>query len=365
MPPNSWPATHSPILWRDPKHHIIIEHARVFANYIYRIIVVTMEATYLLEIDSSQRDVTLYPNSNTYTVSLNRPMYNVSNIKLVSGRIPLPQWTIDAFNDTFKYNLNGAGDITVTIAQQDYLTGAGLATELTTQLTAVSITASFDINTGAITFTHATLPFTLTMGSNSPAAVLGLLPNTTSSSVANNIITGSIDLGGPTSLILSLSADRRDDIKNVLYVEGGEDSVPMHYFGRIITVAYTEKRLINFNGNSDPVRNLFYKGTEGYMDKIDINFFWNNFKEVNPYDFKLRNHVLKFEITCSLDKLSLSKENDMNKRLVELPPKLELDRFNSTFRIWGNKQFMVYGGASIVLGLIVLILSSFKYRRRI
>ena len=334
-----------------------------------------MEATYLLEIDSAQRDVVLYPNSNTYAVSLNRPLYNVSNIKLVSGRIPLPQWTIDEFNDTFKCKVGAGVDTTVTLTSQDYLTGTALAAELQIQLIPVdgTFTAVYNDGTGGtnntkdITIACTTNEFTLTMGSNSPAAVLGLLPDHTTSSgtpVVKQITTAAIDLSGPTSLILSLSADNRDDIKNVLYVEGGEEK-PMHYFGRIITVAYTEKRLINFNGNSDPVRNLFYKGAEGYMDKIDINFFWNNFKEVKPYDFKLRNHVLKFEITCSLDKLSLSKENDMNKRLVELPPKLELDRFNSTFRIWGNKQFMVYGGASIVLGLIVLILSSFKYRRRI
>ena len=70
-----------------------------------------MEETYLLEIDSSQRDVALYPNSNTYSVTINRPIYNVSKIKLIAARIPLPQWTIDAHNDTFTYSLNGGGDV--------------------------------------------------------------------------------------------------------------------------------------------------------------------------------------------------------------------------------------------------------------
>ena len=319
-----------------------------------------MEETYLLEVDSSQRDLTLYPNSNNYSVTINRPIYNVSNIKLVAARIPLTQWTIDEFNDTFTYDI-GAGDVTVTLTKQDYISGAALAAELATQLTAASITAVYNTGTENITFTHGSgTPFSFTMGTNSPAAVLGLLPTTvTSSSGVGVLITKTIDLDGPTSLILSLSGDDRDDLKNELYIDGTEEK-PMHYFGRIITTQYTLKRLIDYNGNDDPVRNMFHRGSEAYIEKLDINFYWNNFKKVNPYDFKLRNHILKFEITCSLDKLSLSKENDSDKRLIELPPKMKMDRFDSPVRLWGNRNVAVYGGAGIVFVLIILILTSFK-----
>jgi hypothetical protein len=44
-----------------------------------------------LSIDSSQRDVTIYPYANNYAIILENPIYDVEEIRLVSGFIPTPQ----------------------------------------------------------------------------------------------------------------------------------------------------------------------------------------------------------------------------------------------------------------------------------
>lgn len=44
-----------------------------------------------LTIDSSQRDASVYPDSNNYVVILENPIYDVSEIRLVSAHIPTPQ----------------------------------------------------------------------------------------------------------------------------------------------------------------------------------------------------------------------------------------------------------------------------------
>jgi len=44
-----------------------------------------------LTIDSSQRDATIYPHANNYVVTLENPIYDVSEIRLVSAHIPTPQ----------------------------------------------------------------------------------------------------------------------------------------------------------------------------------------------------------------------------------------------------------------------------------
>lgn len=44
-----------------------------------------------LSIDSSQRDVSIYPHANNYVISLENPIYDVEEIRLVSGFIPTPQ----------------------------------------------------------------------------------------------------------------------------------------------------------------------------------------------------------------------------------------------------------------------------------
>ena len=329
------------------------------------------EETYLLEIDSSQRDTALYPSPNDYMITVNRPMYNINQIKLISARIPLPQLTIDDFNRKLgvNYDFGPAPQTTVvTLTKRDYLTGAALAAGLTADFlaqlpVAVVITVTYDPDTRALIFTSLSFDFSLyTDIINSAAQVLGLAPNTSTVPQTGSpwVLTGeNIDLTGPTSLILSLSGDDRDDIKNDLYMTGMEQK-PMHYFGRIITVSYTAARLIDYNGNDDPVRHNFYRGPESFIESFRVRFYCNNYEEVHPYDFRLRNHILKFEITCNLDKLAINKEYAKNEKMVALPPPLDISRFKDQYRILGDRKVMVYGGSAVVIVLLVIILTSFK-----
>ena len=317
--------------------------------------IVIMEEQYLLEVDSSQRDVVKYPNCNDYKVKINRPMYNINQVKLIAARIPLPQWTIDAYNSNVTYD-----STLVELTQRDYLTGAALASNVQQQFTALLGfvgTVAYSSNTNALTFSN-TQPMSLNFGSNSPASAWGFLPNT-SYGPSTEIVSQSIDIDGPTSLIISLNGDDRDDIKNDLYI-ANEEQVPLHYFGRIITVAYTARRLIDMNGHDDPVRHNFYRGTESYIQTLHIKFFCNNFQEVHPYDFKLRNHILKFEITCNLDKFSLTKDDHAVPKLQDLPPPLDIGRFNDQYGWLGNKDVMIYGGSTVIIVIIVLILRTFR-----
>tara|TARA_R110002074_G_scaffold62721_1_gene150734 strand:+ start:1533 stop:2519 length:987 start_codon:yes stop_codon:yes gene_type:complete len=325
------------------------------------------EEQYLLEVDSSQRDTAKYPNPNDYIVTVNRPMYSINQIRLIAARIPLSQWTIDAFNNKITV-WDGATNTVVSLTTQDYLTGAALAAQLTLDFLAAGltlvITVTFNVNTGALTFS-GTAAFSLITGANSAAQVLGLLPNATTVAVGGPpfiIVGDSIDIDGPTSLILSLNGDERDDIKNDLYVTGVTQK-PMHYFGRIITTQYTSKRLIDYNGHDDPVRHNFYRGAEDFIETFHVRFYCNNFDEVHPYDFKLRNHILKFEILCTLDKLVINSEYAKNKKMVALPPPLDIGRFGDQYRILGDRKIMVYGGSIVVVVLLVIILTSFKQRR--
>jgi hypothetical protein len=332
------------------------------------------EETYLLEIDSSQRDTVLYPNANDYMITVNRPMYNINQIKLISARIPLPQLTIDDFNNKITVK-EGVITTVVTLTKRDYLTGAALAAQLTLDFANAPapgltnpMTVTYDPDTHALIFSNAG-NFNLNTGTNSAAQVLGLLPNATipaqlspispAPPLPYTITSENIDLSGPTSLILSLSGDERDDIKNDLYMTGLEEK-PLHYFGRIITVSYTASRLIDYNGNDDPVRHNFYRGAESFIESFRVRFFCNNYEEVHPYDFRLRNHILKFEIICNLDKLAINKEFAKNEKMVALPPPLDISRFKDQYRILGDRKVMVYGGSAVVIVLLVIILTSFK-----
>ena len=58
-------------------------------------------SVYTLDIDSSERDPTIYPDPNDYVIELRNPIYNVKKISLVSARIHASQLLINDRNNTF------------------------------------------------------------------------------------------------------------------------------------------------------------------------------------------------------------------------------------------------------------------------
>ena len=83
-----------------------------------------------LTIDSSQRDPVKYTNPSDYIVSLESPIYDISQIKLVSARIPTPQLLICENNNSFQFKAThqGGSETTLgtTISVGNY-TGTGVA----------------------------------------------------------------------------------------------------------------------------------------------------------------------------------------------------------------------------------------------
>lgn len=464
---------------------------------------------YLIEVDSGERNIQIYPNSNSYQVNLSRPLYNVSSIKLVAARIPLTQYTIDSHNN--KMFIDGTE---YTLTPNNYATGAELAVGITDDLILSNVIAQFNESQNKLVFSN-TSAFSMEFKSQSPASVLGFVPRM----YAGTEVTapGTIDIDGPTSIILALSSVNDDSFynevfldkneetlskgyvsmqtstgyaiyiissgtsntvgsyytlnsSNVLYIsssspftngdnvkctfsltntqtpivtyydfdDGSTDPIgigsgdfrvnnatqdqateiyfnftdqdglapnlrdvntrkndtPIHYYGRILTTDYTAtaaaggtpslatiggsnvlvsgtagfgaglgKSIIDFNGHDDPVRHNFYTGNVNYISNLKIDFYLNNFNELVPYDFKLRNHILKFEITCSLDKLIITKENENVKKMIELPPKIDLERFRDPWRPLGDKRVLMYGGAVVLFIIVLILISSTKHVR--
>ena len=144
-------------------------------------------------IDSSQRDTVAYPDANNYVVELENNIYNVTEIKLISARVPTPMTT----------------------------------------------------------------------------------PR-------------------PNSIILRLSTGS-DDFNQTIFT-----STP-HYTGHIL-LDDTDK--ITFNGTDDPLIYRFHSGPQKTMKDLHIEFLYLNAGELTRYTFGVGDdHVLKFEITCSTDKL--------------------------------------------------------------
>lgn len=272
-----------------------------------------------LNIDSSERDTSIYTYANNYVVNLDNPIYDISNIKLVSARIPTPQLMTSATNKTFSVD-----GVDITLNETNYSNGYVLAEDLDIELAPSNShidSVIFDEETDSLVFsnTQATDDFTIEFydGTN------GYLSNTSSlttphqimgfssknfTSTNNTLRSGAINLNGPNSLVLKLTTGS-DEFTQTVYT-----STPF-YTGHILLDG---SDFINFNGADDVLVHHFHSGSQKMIKDVKVEFFYMSHGRLIPYDFRNQDHILKFEITGSTDKLE-----NLPKVPIEEPKKVE------------------------------------------
>ena len=296
-------------------------------------------STYLLTVNSSDRNVDDWPESQDYLVNLNRPLYDVSELKLANAIIPFSGYTIDTYNNTFYYN----GE-PVTMDPKIYTSETALATDISAAVasdTSNTVTVTYDSGTNTFEFDGGATEFDLVFSNNSPASVFGFVPGTYSSS-SFKIISSGVDISGAQFLYMSILPNNRDHLKSEIYTQDPG------YVGTIL-----RRNNPTHIDMDEAVQYKFPRGKEPVIKSLRIQFWVDNFGVLTPYDFKLQNHTLKFEIKCNLDKLNVE---PVVRKSLELPQALKLHEFAPKY----NKTVLVYGGAGVVLCIIVLILTSFK-----
>ena len=311
-----------------------------------------------LDIDSSERDTTVYPYANSYIVSLENPIYDISKITLVSARIPTPQLLVNASNKTF--SIDG---VDITLDETNYSSGTDLATDLDVKLqppTSNVDSVVFDSDTNTIVFSNTSagahdFTFGFYSGTNgytsntspitTPHQILGFSSSDVTST-SNVLTSGSINMEGPNSLILRLSAGS-DEFTKMVY-----SSTPF-YTGHILM---NGTNVINYHGADDTLSHEFHKGVQKLIRDIKIEFFYMSHGRLIPYDFRNQDHILKFEITCSTDKLTnLPKvSHDVVKR--ELPPPVSIPEFENPYK-WNQILPIV---AVSFIGMLFLALTRRK-----
>lgn len=272
-----------------------------------------------LNIDSSERDTSIYTYANNYVVNLDNPIYDISNIKLVSARIPTPQLMTSATNKTFSVD-----GVDITLNETNYSNGYVLAEDLDIELAPSNShidSVIFDEETDSLVFsnTEASDDFTIEFydGTN------GYLSNTSSlttphqimgfssknfTSTNNTLRSGAINLNGPNSLVLKLTTGS-DEFTQTVYT-----STPF-YTGHILLDG---SDFINFNGADDVLVHHFHSGSQKMIKDVKVEFFYMSHGRLIPYDFRNQDHILKFEITGSTDKLE-----NLPKVPIEEPKKVE------------------------------------------
>jgi len=104
---------------------------------------------------------------------------------------------------------------------------------------------------------------------------------------------GAANFKGPNSLVLRISSGS-EKLNQTVYT-----SEP-YYTGHILLDGTDS---VNVSGTDDKVTHTFHTGPLKHLKDIRIEFFYMSHGRLIPYDFRNQDHVLKFEITCSTDKL--------------------------------------------------------------
>ena len=309
-----------------------------------------------LNIDSSERDTSVYAYANSYVVNLDNPIYDISNIKLVSARIPTPQLMTCATNKTFKVD-----GVSITLNETNYSNGYVLAEDLDIELAPANThidSVIFDEETDSLVFsnTHASGGnFTLQFYSGTDGYLSNASPLTTPhqlmgfsskdfTSTGKVLRSGAINLDGPNSLILKLTTGS-DEFTQTVYT-----STPF-YTGHILLDGTDS---INFNGADDKLVHHFHSGAQKMIKDVKIEFFYMSHGRLIPYDFRNQDHILKFEISGTTDKLE-----NLPKVPIEEPKKVEKEEpiisipeiVKNTYK-W-RKEYL-YIGLIVLVGLLLL-----------
>ena len=318
-----------------------------------------------LTIDSSHRDPVTSPND--YVVSLETPIYDISQIRLVSARIPTPQLLICDNNNYFQFRATHQGGAEtlhgLSLPVGNY-TGTSLAAALQ-QVGNYNFGVTYDatknrfqmatpiMNTNTNQALQA-LVFLFKTGQNgyddsnsghtTPHQILGL-PAKDINMAGGDF--GAANFDGPNSLVIRISSGS-EELNQTLPTSG---QTP-YYTGHILLPG--GKSFVNVNGRDDKVTHEFHSGSLKSIRDLRIQFFYMSHGRLIPYDFRNQDHVLKFEITCSTDKLeNLSKQKTPLSRF-DLPPPISIPEMENPYR-W--KEYLSIVGI-VLLGLIVILITS-------
>ena len=328
----------------------------------------------LLDINSDQRDPYKFPTPQDYTVCLNRPLYNITNIRLEAAKIPISQTLINSGNNTFSMNNTGNA---ITLINRNYSNANQFASNLQEQLSSPTNLPNSSVDSVTYNSNNETFTFSNTLGTQfgfdfysgvngyntqelnaTPATTLGFTHQNTYTT-SNTLISGSVNLYPPTSIILRVTTNEHgDDLGKDVFCSNGifnfgnsglSSNIELNktesvYFGRILTYdSYQGNEYLIFTGGY-PIEDYFNKGPESVINKLRIRFYYTIGGKLIPYDFANKNHTLKFKITCNLDKLQALKDDqvisdEIQKELYELPPPIDLPSIEPPKR--PNKQRII------------------------
>lgn len=288
---------------------------------------------YTLDIDSGERDPTVYPTSNNFIVDLATPIYNVTKLEVVSARVPASLPIVHARNNRFSIT-DDTDTYTVTLSPSaDYSSGASIVTHLDAQISAsgcdtVDTVAYTD---GKFVFSNAAGSDTFTFDFHS--GIDGWTSNSLTRTTPNQMLGFSASDQASTSggVLTGGTPDFSHAPKTfVLRVTSGSDKINQEAYTN--TPFYTGVFMNNNISGSDAY--LTFTGADDAfvhdehrkeIRQMRLEFLYKENNKLIPVDFGGRDYAIKFRVHGSKDKLeNLPKLTEEDVSGLVLPPPVHI-----------------------------------------
>ena len=315
---------------------------------------------HIVTFDSSERDLSVWPNPQDFENTFNTPVYNVSEIAVVAAQIPLTQPTIVEGNSIIP--VGGVSFVTLGLSQF-YTDPVALAAHVQTQFGLTITSVTYDSTHRVLVFAN-TSSFEFNWGSfeypegYGPAAQLlgftGADVQATEVTPGNwEIRSGVVNLTPSVRSLFLRLTHGEDDLTEPVFL----NSDHAMFFGRIL-VDPSQTTLAMKNGEL-LVRKL--EVSIPTMTSGRLRLYWNNGNRLFQYDLKNSNILIKFAIECDH-----TKKNDVYEDVLgshELPPPVESPMLEFPERIQIRREHKI-GGVFVILILGLLMILMFNGQRR-
>ncbi len=296
---------------------------------------------YTLDIDSGERDPALFPDPNSFEVSLKTPIYDVSNLEVVAVRIPTPLSAVNDYNKIFSVQVEAGapdeGSYDCSMEVSNISSTAALTSIVSNAFANAGITTIDEVtyleNTESLVLSNAgaSHDFTLLFKTGTNGWVSNVSNRTTPNQVmgfnAEDVTStnSTINLGGrvdftsnPKTYVFKITAGSDE------FTQDAYTNTPF-YTGVFMGKGTVHDASINLYSQEDAFTHPFIKGSHRAIRTLKIEMFHKENNKMIPADLRKRDYALKLKITGNTDKLeNLHKLTEEEIQSLSLPPPVHI-----------------------------------------
>lgn len=327
---------------------------------------------YTLDIDSGERDPTRFPTSNSFVVNLKTPVFNVSQLEIISARVPRPK-VFHGSNNSFTVS-DDAGSYDVTIdPTSDLSTLTNLASELQTRIASAGCDTVDQVaaSNGRLVFSNVatTHEFSLDFYTGVDGWTSNVAERTTPNQIfgfnAANVVSSSGTLTSgtpeithaPKTFVLKISSGS-DPFNQEVYAHSP------YYTGVFVNndVEATPKPYLAFYGVDDAIVHEYKSGVQKEISSLKFEWLYKENNKLVPLDFDARDVAVKLRITGNTDKLESLPKVEAPEKIGELPPPISIPDWKTNVYEWDWEKYVpiVF---TLFAGIVVLWALSGRSRR--